>query len=517
MSNFNINLIFIELEKKIIDFVKARTSDIKDNITYSILPKLNLDSLKSADIIFIDNLDILNCPFKLHFDIIFIGNSQECSLLSKTTLSKLDGVICVDEPENLLEFRFESVFKNIIEKQKLFYQENLLDTLIDSVPELIWFKDLKGEHLKVNNSFCQSVGKSKAQIEGRGHYYIWDITPDEYDKGEFVCLESELEVIQAGKTCVFDEVVKSKQGLRRFKTYKSPVRDKSNNIIGTCGVAHDVTECTNKSIELDFLLNNLPFSILVVNKEGLIIQSNNVFQKTFHKSNNHIIDSSYIEWKNKNLNLIQEKNDLGEYSVTYNCEEHAKTIFSLTEKNLYDVFEQKTGLFIIFKDITNLHNQTSKIKELALLDILTNTYNRRFLFEYTNANLGRPCTLFFLDLDNFKQINDILGHNVGDQILKDFSSILTRFFENNIVVRFGGDEFIVLIDKKLSNVAINNLTSLLLNKIDTYFEKLNSHVMVTASIGTASTSNLKSSDKLNELINIADIAMYANKNTDNVF
>ena len=68
---------------------------------------------------------------------------------------------------------FAKILKRIKEHEDFLLVENYLETLIDSLPDLIWFKDARGAHLKVNNSFCQVVSKTKAQIEGRGHFYIW--------------------------------------------------------------------------------------------------------------------------------------------------------------------------------------------------------------------------------------------------------------------------------------------------------------------------------------------------------
>lgn len=115
-----------------------------------------------------------------------------------------------------------------------------LDTVIDSSPDLIWFKDTRGVHLKVNQAFCEATGKTKEDIHGRGHYYIWDIPPDEYAQGEYVCLETEEFVLAKRERCLFEEKVKCKQGLRHFKTYKAPLIDADGNLLGTVGVAQDV-------------------------------------------------------------------------------------------------------------------------------------------------------------------------------------------------------------------------------------------------------------------------------------
>ena len=105
------------------------------------------------------------------------------------------------------------------------------DTGIDSIPDLVWFKDVKGAHLKVNDGFCHAVEKTKEQIYKRGHYYIWDIPKEEYDQGDYVCLESEDIVMNSRKTCLFDEKVKTKSGMRQFKTYKSPLIDMMSPIL----------------------------------------------------------------------------------------------------------------------------------------------------------------------------------------------------------------------------------------------------------------------------------------------
>ena len=98
---------------------------------------------------------------------------------------------------------FSRILKHIKEQEDLILNRRYLDTLIDSLPDLIWFKDARGSHVKVNNSFCRAVNKTKAMVEGRGHYYIWDLEPDEYAKGEYICLESEVVVLNKKKTCLF--------------------------------------------------------------------------------------------------------------------------------------------------------------------------------------------------------------------------------------------------------------------------------------------------------------------------
>lgn len=92
------------------------------------------------------------------------------------------------------------------------------------------------------------------------------------------------------------------------------------------------------------------------------------------------------------------------------------------------------------------------LKESALKDSLTGLYNRRFLQEYTETLVagimrrGKNVGLIMCDLDYFKQVNDVYGHNVGDMILKETSAIIkTSIRSADLVIRFGGEEFLVLL------------------------------------------------------------------------
>ncbi len=127
------------------------------------------------------------------------------------------------------------------EKQHLLCR-NYLETTINMVPDLIWYKDTCGAHIKVNDAFCKLVGKTRDDIEGRGHYYVWGLTQEQYERGEYVCLDTEETVLREKKVCRFDEQVLSGKNLRELRTYKAPLFDEDGNIFGTVGVAHDVTQ-----------------------------------------------------------------------------------------------------------------------------------------------------------------------------------------------------------------------------------------------------------------------------------
>ncbi len=112
-----------------------------------------------------------------------------------------------------------------------------LEAAINSVPNMVWYKTKDGIHEKVNDSFCRTVRKTKAQVQGQRHAYIWDV-----DQDDPACIESERLVMESGRTQVSEETVQTGEGQRLLTTYKSPLYDVDGSVMGTVGVGIDVTQ-----------------------------------------------------------------------------------------------------------------------------------------------------------------------------------------------------------------------------------------------------------------------------------
>ena len=112
-----------------------------------------------------------------------------------------------------------------------------LEATINSIPSLVWYKSEDGIHHKVNDAFCATVNKTKEQVQGRGHAYIWDVEADDP-----ACIESERRVMAAKSTVVSEETVQTSDGTRLLTTYKSPLYNIDGSVMGTVGVGIDVTQ-----------------------------------------------------------------------------------------------------------------------------------------------------------------------------------------------------------------------------------------------------------------------------------
>lgn len=157
----------------------------------------------------------------------------------------------------------------------------------------------------------------------------------------------------------------------------------------------------------------------------------------------------------------------------------------------------------------------------ARKDFLTGLSNRRYFMELAETELarseryGRPLSVFMLDIDHFKRINDIYGHQTGDEVLKHLSDIMQNTLrELDIVGRIGGEEFAVILPETVIQNAVK-IAERLREKISAYAITLDSGLPLhfTVSIGVAALGAEKVN--IDTLLNFADEALYEAKRERN--
>lgn len=175
----------------------------------------------------------------------------------------------------------------------------------------------------------------------------------------------------------------------------------------------------------------------------------------------------------------------------------------------------------VFLDVSEKKMAEEEIKRLAFYDQLTGLPNRRLLLDRLTQRLAsqsrhsRGGALLFVDLDNFKAINDTAGHDAGDKLLKQVADkLVSRMRVGDTVARLGGDEFVVLLDE-LSPTAeeaalqAENVAEKILRELDQDYRFDDQVLHASASIGIAIFERETSVD---ELFKRADLAMYQAKN-----
>jgi diguanylate cyclase (GGDEF)-like protein/PAS domain S-box-containing protein len=273
------------------------------------------------------------------------------------------------------------------------------------------------------------------------------------------------------------------------------------------------------------IVSNMPIGFIVLDARGRIRLVNNAVLQMFELPGDE-------SWRNMTLGALLEVPALDEKIVQVvasgkHCNEYGfersigeKSLAFLADISLAQMGEEHVVLFMV-QDITIRKQSEEEIHRLAFYDALTQLPNRRLLQERLlqsmslSARSGKHGAVMFIDLDNFKTLNDTQGHDIGDLLLKEIAKRLTRNVrEGDTVARLGGDEFVVALEALSSNEQEAATQSELIA------EKIRAELVMpyqlngiehqsTPSIGVTLFRGHQNS--LDEVLKQADLAMYQAK------
>jgi len=182
----------------------------------------------------------------------------------------------------------------------------------------------------------------------------------------------------------------------------------------------------------------------------------------------------------------------------------------------FNLFSDGTIFFTVLVLTTYLKKLIDELKIQANYDYLTNACSRRFFIEVSNVELANsfrekhPAVVVYIDLDNFKEVNDMFGHHVGDNLLINVAtSIKANLREGDLLGRMGGDEFAILIQnttKDQADAFIYRIKENLMSSIARFNTK------VTFSFGVV-IYNADKKTSIDSLLTLADSAMYSVKHS----
>jgi diguanylate cyclase (GGDEF)-like protein/PAS domain S-box-containing protein len=196
----------------------------------------------------------------------------------------------------------------------------------------------------------------------------------------------------------------------------------------------------------------------------------------------------------------------------YRTPEQPDAILSVNGQGLYDGNRELVGGVVTFRDITEVTQRTSELEKRAQYDELTSIANRGLFLEHLSRAIGRsqrkgaPLAALLINLDRFKSVNDTLGHDIGDALLRDVADRLKHNLRiGDFIGRWGGDEFVVCLEDfgEAGNAAAAAQKLLLV--LSEKYAIGTSEVYATPSIGIALYPD--SGDTAERMIKAADIAM----------
>ena len=192
------------------------------------------------------------------------------------------------------------------------------------------------------------------------------------------------------------------------------------------------------------------------------------------------------------------------------------TVVEMSVSLILDAKGHEVGFRNLIRDVTERKRSEETIRRLAYHDPLTGLPNRLLFTDRLNMAITRAkrnrqyLAVMMLDLDYFKEINDTLGHHMGDRLLHAVGSRLTELLrKGDTIARMGGDEFLILLPE-ITNVEVTTtIAQKIVESFQSFFVIDNRELHITTSIGIAIYPN--ASDDVENLIKHADIAMYRAK------
>jgi diguanylate cyclase (GGDEF)-like protein len=285
------------------------------------------------------------------------------------------------------------------------------------------------------------------------------------------------------------------------------------------------TESERIANQFDFAINNMSHGMCMVSAEKRLLVSNAKFSEFLSLKRERPITNIRLEAVTR---LAKQRGAVPQESLdgllkafdaatAAGCSQLLE--FETANQSFYEATitpNSRGGWVVVVQDITAKRNADRAIDRMAHFDSVTNLRNRRS-FELALAEVlastrsgGAGIDVMFLDLDDFKQVNDSLGHRTGDKLLVEIASRLGALIgPRDLVARWGGDEFVILHHHDPGQLETHDLAKRIIDEINRAVIIDGSEVIVGASIGSASAPD----DGLSPdaLLSKADIALYAAK------
>ncbi len=408
--------------------------------------------------------------------------------------------------------QFQTLFKEN-EKANIRHQ-SVLDTTSDG----FWMADSHGKLLEVNGAYSKMSGYSIEELETMEIKDLEAMDSEEETK-------KHIKYIIAYGCDTFETIHIKKNGER----YPVEVSVSFSEIEGGrfFVLVRDISERKNNENEL--LLSSKVFStmtdgVIITDAQQRILKVNKSFcnitgytEQELIGKNPNLLRSGWHDKKfyNKMWKSISKKGCW--QGEVFDRKKNGETYISETSIVAIKKEDEITNYIAVSSDVTHKKEQEQIINNLAYYDALTKLPNKVLFQERFEEYVSRAkrhhtqIALFFIDLDNFKNINDTSGHLVGDQFLKDAAlRIKSIIREEDTLGRFGGDEFVILVQDWKSVTSLARLAQKIVVIFKQPFFLNGTEFFSGASIGISIYPS--DAQTYNEMVRLADTAMYHVKN-----
>ncbi len=343
--------------------------------------------------------------------------------------------------------------------QRLRKSDVSMRAILDNSPYMAWLKDAEGRYIRVNKSYARYVKRQDiAQIIGKTDFDFCSKKLAEKRRA------SDIEVISHRQQKRVEESLQEEGRMRWLETFRTPVIDENGNVLGVTGFVRDITE--RKQTEAELRVAAIAFE----SQEGMFITDPNTVILKVNHAFTEITGYTAEEVIGQTPRVLKSgHHDKAFYAAMW--DRIARTGVWQGEiwnrRKSGEVYPEQQTITAVkgeggeithyvatLNDITLRKASEAQIHNLAYFDALTQLPNRRLLNDRLKQAMaaskrsGFYGAVMFLDLDNFKPLNDTYGHSVGDLLLIEAARrIVACVRETDTVSRFGGDEFVVILNK----------------------------------------------------------------------
>jgi diguanylate cyclase (GGDEF)-like protein/PAS domain S-box-containing protein len=401
---------------------------------------------------------------------------------------------------------------------------------MDSLPYPMAYVDKSLTYQFVNRSMEAMVGKSREEMVGAA-------IPTLFSPLRMREFEPILARVMAGETFTLERLITSDDDSQRWMNVRyTPRRDADGNVIGFYSASTDIDALKRKELELrraNWMLSshfeNTPLAVIEWDAEFRVRRWSPQAERIFGWTEDEVLgrklaDLHFVVDDDRDdvmdvIGRLQQQDQSHFTSLNRNYRKDGRTIWcEWYNSNLLDDEGKLVSVLSLAQDVTARVHAEERLVHQATHDSLTGLPNRALLQDrlrqaITRArrNQTRVATLF-IDLDRFKDVNDTLGHRVGDELLRAMATRLNETVrETDILVRLSGDEFMVVLEQVADLPAAETVASKLLDEIRSPSVIEGHEIFVSGSIGISVFPD--DAEDGDALLRHADLAMYRAKQT----
>lgn len=404
-------------------------------------------------------------------------------------------------------------------------RHQFLRSTFGAIPDLVWIKDPQGAYLDCNSRFEAFMGKNRREIIGKSdHEHVHRTDASQVEAHDQEVLTLRLPSIQEERYRFLSDGHEE-----MLEIIKSPILDNTGQVIGLLGIGRDITDRKKAEEELRLskeVFENTLEGIMITNREGIIVDVNPAFNRITGYAREEVIghNPSILNSGRQDANFYaamwRELSEFGHWKGEVWNRNKSGEIYAelLSISSLKDEHGNNEFYVGIFSDITHSKEQQEQLSRMAHYDVLTglpnralfaDRFNQAIMHSQRNQKLLAVC---FIDLDNFKPVNDNFGHETGDQLLVEVAKrLLDSVRGDDTVSRLGGDEFALLLNDVNSEKECMRTLDRILHKLEMPFLINGQSHYISASIG--STLYPSDDEDVDTLLRHADQAMYQAKLT----